>query len=72
MARVLESAVPRFLQQLSADYAAWAAGDDSRQPVSEGGLLDEAALRGGDDGSGLLGSEAAAALSGGGSGASKE
>lgn len=41
MARVLESAVPRFLQQLSADYAAWAAGDDTRQPVSEGGLMGE-------------------------------
>lgn len=43
MARVLDTAVPRFLQQLAADYAAWAAGDDSRQPVGEGGLLDDEA-----------------------------
>ena len=44
MARVLDTAVPRFLQQLSLDYAAWAAGDESRQPVSSGGLLDEGAV----------------------------
>ncbi|KAI3430373.1 hypothetical protein D9Q98_004968 [Chlorella vulgaris] len=42
MARVLNTAVPRFLQQLSEDYATWAAGDDSRQPVADGGLLDDA------------------------------
>jgi hypothetical protein len=41
MARVLATAVPRFLQQLAADYGAWAAGDDSRQPVGDGGLLDD-------------------------------
>ena len=46
MGRVLQTAVPRFLQQLAADYAAWAAGDESRQPVNsdgpEGGLQDAA------------------------------
>lgn len=38
MAKVLETAVPRFLQQLALDYAQWAAGDDTRQPVGSGGL----------------------------------
>lgn len=38
MGKVLETAVPRFLQQLSVDYAAWASGDDTRQPVGTGGL----------------------------------
>jgi len=38
MSKVLDTAVPRFLQQLAVDYAAWAAGDDSREPVSSGGL----------------------------------
>lgn len=39
MQRVLNTAVPRFLQQLKADYAAWASGDDSRQPVASGELI---------------------------------
>lgn len=30
MERVLETAVPRFLEQLKADYGLWAAGDESR------------------------------------------
>lgn len=38
MAKVLETAVPRFLQQLALDYAQWAAGDDTRQPVGSGSL----------------------------------
>lgn len=41
MGRVLDSAVPRFLQQLAVDYAAWAAGDETRQPVAEGSILDD-------------------------------
>ena len=41
MAKVLDTAVPRFLQQLSMDYAAWAAGDETRQPVASGSLLDD-------------------------------
>ena len=39
MQRVLNTAVPRFLEQLEADYAAWASGDESRQPVGSGELL---------------------------------
>jgi hypothetical protein len=45
MERVLQTAVPRFLQQLAADYAAWAAGDESRQPVNSDGLLPEGGLQ---------------------------
>lgn len=41
MAKVLDTAVPRFLQQLAIDYAAWAAGDETRQPVASGSLLDD-------------------------------
>ena len=46
LARVLDTAVPRFLAQLAQDYGAWAAGDESlRQAVSEdGGLLQEGEL----------------------------
>ncbi|PSC69180.1 hypothetical protein C2E20_7357 [Micractinium conductrix] len=33
MSKILDTAVPRFLQQLAVDYAAWAAGDDSRAPA---------------------------------------
>jgi hypothetical protein len=39
MQRVLDTAVPRFLQQLKADYAVWAAGDESRKPVASDELL---------------------------------
>lgn len=39
--RVIQAAlnvmVPRFLEQLSRDYARWAAGDESRAPVDSGG-----------------------------------
>lgn len=39
---VLQSAlnlmVPRFLQQLQADYSRWAAGDASRKPLGDGAL----------------------------------
>lgn len=38
MSKILDTAVPRFLQQLAVDYAAWAAGDDSRAPVASGSL----------------------------------
>ncbi|KAK9846413.1 hypothetical protein WJX81_003330 [Elliptochloris bilobata] len=38
MQRVLDSMVPRFLRQLAADYALWAAGDESRKPISTGQL----------------------------------
>ena len=31
--KTLDVVVPRFLKQLSRDYAIWSAGDDSRQPV---------------------------------------
>lgn len=41
MAKVLETAVPRFLAQLSMDYAAWAAGDETRQPVASGSLMED-------------------------------
>lgn len=42
MAKVLDTAVPRFLQQLAVDYAAWAAGDDdTRQSVATGSILDD-------------------------------
>lgn len=41
MAKVLDTAVPRFLQQLSEDYRAWAAGDETRQPVASGSLMDD-------------------------------
>lgn len=41
MAKVLDTAVPRFLQQLAVDYAAWAAGDETRQPVASGSILDD-------------------------------
>ena len=41
MAKVLDTAVPRFLQQLAVDYAAWAAGDETRQPVANGSILDD-------------------------------
>jgi hypothetical protein len=44
MAKVLDTAVPRFLQQLAADYAAWAAGDDTRAPVADGSLLPDEAF----------------------------
>eukprot|EP00232_Nephroselmis_pyriformis_P004733 CAMPEP_0182908804 /NCGR_PEP_ID=MMETSP0034_2-20130328/35400_1 /TAXON_ID=156128 /ORGANISM="Nephroselmis pyriformis, Strain CCMP717" /LENGTH=279 /DNA_ID=CAMNT_0025045001 /DNA_START=11 /DNA_END=850 /DNA_ORIENTATION=+ len=36
MQGVINVAVPRFLQQLEADYANWAEGDDSREAVSTG------------------------------------
>lgn len=36
MERVLNTAVPRFLQQLEADYIVWASGADEREPVAEG------------------------------------
>ena len=36
MQRVLNTMVPRFLAQLRADYALWAAGDESRKPVGDG------------------------------------
>ena len=39
MGRVLATAVPRFLQHLEADYAAWATGDDTRSPVSNGEIV---------------------------------
>ena len=41
MARVLATAVPRFLLQLSRDYAAWVAGDPGQRAAasSEGDLL---------------------------------
>lgn len=39
MQRVLDSAVPRFLEQLRADYELWASGDESRKPVAHGELL---------------------------------
>lgn len=35
MAKVLGSAVPRFLAQLARDYELWANGDDSRKPISD-------------------------------------
>ena len=38
MQTVLNSAVPKFLQQLQKDYALWAAGDESRKPVGTGEL----------------------------------
>lgn len=45
MRRVLDAAVPRFLQQLGRDYEVWAAGDESRAPLEEGGLgLPDAAV----------------------------
>lgn len=31
--KTLDVVVPRFLSQLSRDYANWSTGDDSRQPV---------------------------------------
>ena len=39
MQRVLDTAVPRFLQQLKQDYALWAAGDEDRKPVADGELM---------------------------------
>ena len=39
MQKVLNTAVPRFLQQLELDYVAWASGDESRKPVGNGELL---------------------------------
>ena len=39
MAAIVNAAVPKFLEQLEADYRAWAAGDESRQPMSDGELL---------------------------------
>ena len=39
MQRVLDTAVPRFLQQLKQDYALWAAGDEDRKPVADGELI---------------------------------
>lgn len=36
LAQILRIAMPRFLEQLEKDYAAWAAGDDSRQPMGTG------------------------------------
>lgn len=36
MQGVLNTMVPRFLAQLHKDYARWAAGDESRSPVSTG------------------------------------
>lgn len=38
MQTVLNSAVPKFLQQLQKDYELWAAGDESRKPVGTGEL----------------------------------
>jgi hypothetical protein len=37
MARVLDTAVPRFLAQLKADYELWALGSDQRRPAGEEG-----------------------------------
>lgn len=40
MSRVLESAVPRFLKQLTADYDLWAAGQElERQQLEASGNL---------------------------------
>lgn len=39
MRQVVSQVVPRFLKQLSEDYATWATGDDSRDAVSSGGLF---------------------------------
>ncbi|GJP38883.1 hypothetical protein CLOM_g23291 [Closterium sp. NIES-68] len=36
--QILKVAVPRFLDQLKKDYAAWAAGDTSRKPLGTGEL----------------------------------
>lgn len=33
MRKVLDQAVPRFLEQLRADYELWAAGSDERKPI---------------------------------------
>ena len=38
MQTVLNSAVPKFLQQLQKDYELWAAGDESRKPAGTGEL----------------------------------
>ena len=38
MAKVLDAAVPKFLQQLERDYQAWASGDESRKPLGTGDL----------------------------------
>ena len=38
MQTVLNSAVPKFLQQLQKDYELWAAGDESRKPAGNGRL----------------------------------
>lgn len=38
IATILRAAVPRFLNQLESDYAAWAAGDERRAPVAAGEL----------------------------------
>eukprot|EP00887_Chlorella_sp_A99_P000316 scaffold13.g316.t1 len=40
MARVLDSAVPRFLAQLAADYELWAAGEHGQREEATGSLLD--------------------------------
>jgi len=39
MQRVLDSAVPKFLQQLSRDYALWAEGNESRTSVASDELI---------------------------------
>jgi hypothetical protein len=36
---ILSAAIPRFLAQLEKDYAAWATGDESRQPLGTGEML---------------------------------
>ena len=38
MQRVLNKMLPRFLQQLKADYELWASGDQSRNPIGDGKL----------------------------------
>ena len=38
MQTVLNSAVPKFLQQLQKDYELWAAGDESRKPAGTGSM----------------------------------
>lgn len=35
MQQILNTAVPRFLEQLKTDYAVWANGDESRNPVGD-------------------------------------
>lgn len=40
MQKVLDTAVPRFLEQLKSDYAAWANGkNEDRKPVGDLNLM---------------------------------